>query len=1101
MNMIYRTFFKLTWLALLIATLSACGGGDPGIDNTNTPSSVAAAGTSASHLSTASLINTSSSTASNVQKPGADIYAAQCASCHGATGLGGAAGGSLKTCSTCGNETLLADSIERTMPLGNPALCDKDCSITLAQYIRSEFIGVPAALSSAAASNNTATSKSSSLASNTSSQDAIIIQPTSIAALSSKPQSSTAALSSKPTSSAAAPSSKPQSSSAALSSASSKTASSTASQKPGADLYAAQCSICHGNMGEGGPGGKLDNLKSCTNCGSELQLADVIEKTMPQGNPGKCDKDCSLAIAQFIRSEFIGLSSTASSSSAASSLFASSSSIAASSALSSIKSSSASLIAVISSSSPKLSSLSSLQSSAASSKSSIAASSKSSIAASSKSSTAASSVAAVICGEEEAKVVFTNNNCLVCHSATNSDAIGGQLNLATGDIGQRLLGRLTRHGGSACQTEKLIDPANSNNSLLLKLIDPVRHAALNATACKRNPMPQSQFMPANDLACVASWVHQVASTQTPSEPPASTNFDFAPANAGMALQKAKYILNGNVPTNSELSVLGGSDNQVNQAELIKLIKAWETTPEYETIIKGFLSLQLQQITESGNYGPQFRGLFGTPPLKLDLFRQNLEEMFTRTAWEIVRNNGDFRDVVTTRKWQVTTAILAGLVYADKENQTPKRSYLQQPAQADLMRNLEYLIDDDYSDWRAVEFTQSSASASYSNTAGFTSALRTIPNNGTLPLLFPRVGFFSTPSYLDLWGTNDDNDFRVTANQTLIVALNKGINAADPTTHLSENGIPTSHIDPDSSCYQCHRHLDPMRLVFKKYQYSIHHARNPDPTINPSFSFMGVTKNFSTIDEFAQILANHEEFAKGWVQKLCVWGNSMRCDESDPEFTRLANYFRNNQHNFKLLLRQFFSSPIFTGNTQTLTHSTQNFVVSISRGNHFCNALNTRIKALSKVNGTSGNPSVCSNSDELGTVSNDQFARATEDLAQGVQMSAFDTKSIDAECMKISRNIFATNTSKVIDETKGVDKALEQLVQYIIGIPTNDNRYNEHLQSLKQVYNLANHGTRCNGDPTTQGNNITCGYKLSQYESLRSAWFAACTDPELISLGM
>jgi hypothetical protein len=53
----------------------------------------------------------------------------------------------------------------------------------------------------------------------------------------------------------------------------------------------------------------------------------------------------------------------------------------------------------------------------------------------------------------------------------------------------------------------------------------------------------------------------------------------------MALQKAKYMLNGNAPTSSELNALGGSDVAVNQTELIKLIAIWESTPEYETIVQ------------------------------------------------------------------------------------------------------------------------------------------------------------------------------------------------------------------------------------------------------------------------------------------------------------------------------------------------------------------------------------------------------------------------------------------------------------------------------------------------------------------------------------
>ena len=43
---------------------------------------------------------------------------------------------------------------------------------------------------------------------------------------------------------------------------------------------------------------------------------------------------------------------------------------------------------------------------------------------------------------------------------------------------------------------------------------------------------------------------------------------------------------------------------------------------------------------------------------------------------------------------------------------------------------------------------------------------------TLTLSLPRVGFYTTPAFLALWNTNDSNQHRVTANQTLMVALGR-----------------------------------------------------------------------------------------------------------------------------------------------------------------------------------------------------------------------------------------------------------------------------------------------------------------------------------------
>ena len=47
---------------------------------------------------------------------------------------------------------------------------------------------------------------------------------------------------------------------------------------------------------------------------------------------------------------------------------------------------------------------------------------------------------------------------------------------------------------------------------------------------------------------------------------------------------------------------------------------------------------------------------------------------------------------------------------------------------------------------------------------------------TLTLSLPRYGFYTTPAFLALWNTNDSNQHRVTANQTLLVALGQAFTA-------------------------------------------------------------------------------------------------------------------------------------------------------------------------------------------------------------------------------------------------------------------------------------------------------------------------------------
>ncbi len=73
--------------------------------------------------------------------PGQTAYQQLCASCHGANGLGGSVGVSLKNCSNCSALDVLGTRINNTMPLGNPSACVGTCASEIASYILTAFNG------------------------------------------------------------------------------------------------------------------------------------------------------------------------------------------------------------------------------------------------------------------------------------------------------------------------------------------------------------------------------------------------------------------------------------------------------------------------------------------------------------------------------------------------------------------------------------------------------------------------------------------------------------------------------------------------------------------------------------------------------------------------------------------------------------------------------------------------------------------------------------------------------------------------------------------------------------------------------------------------
>ena len=81
----------------------------------------------------------------NYNAEGARLYGEQCAGCHGAEGNGTQIGTPLVACATCTGIAILADEIERTMPIGKDTSvtdCAGQCASDVAEYIMYAFNGL-----------------------------------------------------------------------------------------------------------------------------------------------------------------------------------------------------------------------------------------------------------------------------------------------------------------------------------------------------------------------------------------------------------------------------------------------------------------------------------------------------------------------------------------------------------------------------------------------------------------------------------------------------------------------------------------------------------------------------------------------------------------------------------------------------------------------------------------------------------------------------------------------------------------------------------------------------------------------------------------------
>ncbi|MEL7369783.1 MAG: hypothetical protein AAFN74_12775, partial [Myxococcota bacterium] len=597
-------------------------------------------------------------------------------------------------------------------------------------------------------------------------------------------------------------------------------------------------------------------------------------------------------------------------------------------------------------------------------------------------------------------------------------------------------------------------------------------------------------------------------------PPAVTPFE--PMPAASALTKIKMILHGGAVTNEELTTVSQENGALNPEGLRTVIADWSATPEFQAKLQAFLELSLQQdeINPRQPYRDQLDQIGGNDnQINTQLLYPSLERSFVRTAWNIVQNGGDFRQVVTTRRWQVTTAILAALVYIDRTRNPVRFEFL------------EHLTEADYSDWRNVTFVQASSAEEvpqFANTAAFVRSLRTIGNNGTLNLRAPRVGFFSTPTFYESWETNEDNQFRVTTNQAVLAALDILFEAGDTTQHETLEGLNEDHSAPDSACYQCHRMLDPMRLQFQNVYSFRYRVLNEPRTQQPGFAFQGYVASPSTMDEFAQALVDHPRFPTAWVQKLCMWANSQRCLEDDPEFIRLATAF-SQDWDFMALLTNLFSSPLITGAEITETHDDREFFVSIARTNHMCVALDTRIKearadrcAAEREANPDANPAVCNERNNIGcnasglirsmseVISADAYGRGSREFIQESLSGPFNSRAMTELCTQLaSREVGNGNQTF---RTNTVDASLNRMVRYVMGLPTDHPRYDAARAGLRRAYDIAAATPVC-GDGNALDvvddnvDAINCGFGMNATRAMYTAWIVACSSPELAGQGL
>jgi hypothetical protein len=380
---------------------------------------------------------------------------------------------------------------------------------------------------------------------------------------------------------------------------------------------------------------------------------------------------------------------------------------------------------------------------------------------------------------------------------------------------------------------------------------------------------------------------------------------------------------------------------------------------------------------------------------------------------------------------------------------------------------------------------------------------------TLTLALPRVGFYTTPAYLALWNTNDSNQHRVTANQTLLVALGQSFTSANSLVPISAAGLDSSHSVAGSECVGCHQGLDPLRQFWNtQYDFNDRNdfpnngtfnggAKNPRPSaIGGTLAFGSVNMTGKDIFALGPLLLSVTDsadssgltrFAIAVTQQLCYFANSSQCLESDGEFRRVAMAFQTAKYDFPTLIRELFSSPLVTNISMTDTTAANGETISIARRDEICAALSNRLGVADLCSLAVPLPSSTQKSTLtiVSSIATDAFSRGSEIPVTPSDPNLFYRAASEMLCENVA--------PKVVDPTSGTNlfpsnnptQAIGDLVTKVMGYPASDSHYAMAVSILMSHFTTATNTTN----------------KATATNAMRSTFAAACQSPTSLAFGL
>ncbi len=394
-----------------------------------------------------------------------------------------------------------------------------------------------------------------------------------------------------------------------------------------------------------------------------------------------------------------------------------------------------------------------------------------------------------------------------------------------------------------------------------------------------------------------------------------------------------------------------------------------------------------------------------------------------------------------------------------------------------------LADSDFSDWRMVTLNPTDG-ATPSTTPIFYD-LEKMRAANAMNIHTPRIGYFGTLAFDANWGTNASNEARVTANQSLIVAIGESILGEDTIVKFPVNATDANHAT-NPACAGCHSQLDPFKQYFRQsYSLTYHDQTDTTQLAQPAgFNIGGVQAQGQGVLDLAKIFASHPRFQLAWAQKLYFWASSTPALEDDPELVRIGAAFAKANYDFKTLAREVFSSPLVTLSAATKTTQTNGVIDSIARRDQFCAALSNRM-GLKDVCGMAtvkptGTQSTIAARALLMPV--DTYYRAYALPSYPTNPDLFFRDSVESVCRLVADQVVDVAAGSKYS-SKSSDQAMADFVATVMNVGSADPRHAAALAILKDNYAAA------------------IAAKATPTDALKSTFTLACIAPTSIAIGL